>query len=324
MRRVIDAGECESEDKVVDNKRPQAAQRTRERGARYGKLAQLESRDERASETEDGSGGADAGPVGIPRCAGQTGSHAADEIDRAVAPASVERFAKRAQIPQAPHVEGDVDDAAVNEHIGQQPPPFSRERERAHVGAPLNTLWNRELHDGGTGERHAQEYRGIDAEDYLSEADAGFAVPNPGRGHDALRCVVADFAALRGFVLHAPLADLLAKGQAGKLTATSNAVCHGFYKRVSAVWRASEGVKRTVGRVLLYGRTRSIFAGRTLRGFGSESLARRAATEQRPPRLLFSRRCKFEDRRSRPWCADVRELALSSRYPREAAARNEA
>src|ERR1022692_716768 len=132
MRRVVDAGECESEDKVVDNKRAQAAQRTRERGARYGKLAQLESRDERASETEDGSGGADACPVGIPRCAGQTGSHAADEIDGAVAPASVERFAKRAQIPQAPHVEGDVDDAAVNEHVGQQPPPFSRERERAH------------------------------------------------------------------------------------------------------------------------------------------------------------------------------------------------
>jgi hypothetical protein len=39
--------------------------------------------------------------------------------------------------------------------------------------------------------------------------------------------VFDDFAALSGFVLHTPLADLLAEGKAGKLTAAANAICHG-------------------------------------------------------------------------------------------------
>jgi hypothetical protein len=55
-------------------------------------------------------------------------------------------------------------------------------------------------------------------------------VADPGGGHDGLRCVFGEFAALVGFVANAPLTDLLAEGEAGKLTATSNAVCHGLLK----------------------------------------------------------------------------------------------
>jgi hypothetical protein len=45
-----------------------------------------------------------------------------------------------------------------------------------------------------------------------------------------LTCVTDNFTALRSFVLHAPLADFLAKGKAGKLASTSNAVCHELLK----------------------------------------------------------------------------------------------
>jgi hypothetical protein len=45
-----------------------------------------------------------------------------------------------------------------------------------------------------------------------------------------LRRVVGDFAALVGFVLTAPRADLFAEGETRELTAASNAVCHGFLK----------------------------------------------------------------------------------------------
>ncbi|MGC2170273.1 MAG: hypothetical protein WA623_02690 [Candidatus Sulfotelmatobacter sp.] len=38
--------------------------------------------------------------------------------------------------------------------------------------------------------------------------------------------ILTKFAALLGFVLHTPRTDLFAEGKAGKLTATSNAVCH--------------------------------------------------------------------------------------------------
>jgi hypothetical protein len=85
-----------------------------------------------------------------------------------------------------------------------------------------------EIHDAGTRERHAEEYRCVNAEDYMGEADGGCTAADPGSGHDCLGSVVGNLAALIGFVLHAPLTDLLAEGKAGKLTATSNAVCHEY------------------------------------------------------------------------------------------------
>jgi hypothetical protein len=39
--------------------------------------------------------------------------------------------------------------------------------------------------------------------------------------------IVYNFAALRCLMLHAPRADLFAESEAGKLAATSNAICHG-------------------------------------------------------------------------------------------------
>jgi len=95
------------------------------------------------------------------------------------------------------------------------------------LAPPEDGLLSGELHDGRAGERHAEEYGCVDAEDYLGQADGGFATADPWGAHDGLFRVLNNFAALVGFMLHAPLADLLAEGKAGKLAATSNAVCHG-------------------------------------------------------------------------------------------------
>src|ERR1035438_9159004 len=120
----------------------------------------------------------------MPRDTRETRPHSANEINSSVGPASVERFSEHAEIPQAPHIEGDVNDAAVNEDTSEQAPPFTRERERAPVRSPPDGLLGREVHDGGTGESHSQKHCDIDAKDYLGEADGGLAATDPRRGHD--------------------------------------------------------------------------------------------------------------------------------------------
>src|SRR5258706_2614297 len=164
----------------------------------------------------------------MPSRTGDTRSQTTDEIDSGKSPAAIECFAEFAEVPQSPHVEGDVEQASVKEYVGQQAPPFSRESQCAYVGSPVHQFATGKIHDGGTGERHPEEHGSIDAEDYLGEADGGFTAADPGSAHDWLRRIADDFAALRGFVLNAPLADLLAEGETGKLAATSNAVCHDY------------------------------------------------------------------------------------------------
>ena len=64
----------------------------------------------------------------------------------------------------------------------------------------------------------------------MRETDGGFTAANPGSAHYGLPRILDNFAALCGFVLNAPLADLFAEGKAGKLAAAADAVCHGFLK----------------------------------------------------------------------------------------------
>jgi hypothetical protein len=52
--------------------------------------------------------------------------------------------------------------------------------------------------------------------------------PHPWRSFNALNGRV--FPSLRGFMLHAPLAKLLAKGKGRKLPPALNAICHQSYK----------------------------------------------------------------------------------------------
>ena len=73
-----------------------------------------------------------------------------------------------------------------------------------------------------------RKHGNVDAEKYLSERDRRFAAADPWGAHHRLMRIIDDFATLILFVLHAPLADLLAEGEAGKLAATSNAICHGY------------------------------------------------------------------------------------------------
>jgi hypothetical protein len=75
------------------------------------------------------------------------------------------------------------------------------------------------------GKQHRDAYRDVCPDQYLRERDAGLT-PNPGSSDDRLLRVLVEFAALRRFMLHAPLADLLPKQNRRKLPPTSNAIRH--------------------------------------------------------------------------------------------------
>src|SRR5712691_2854531 len=172
------------------------------------------------------------------------------------------------------------------------------------------------------GERHAEEYGRANAEDYLGEADGGFAAADPRGAHDRLPRVFEYFAALRGFVLHTPLADLLAEGKAGKLAAAANAICHGVSVKEYQQFAAEDKARRIVlfqfaacGEAVelrLTGQPRAAVPTGGFRGCGSAYPVHRAATGRRPLRLRFSGDCKFQGRRSRRPCADAAEPAWRS------------
>jgi hypothetical protein len=59
--------------------------------------------------------------------------------------------------------------------------------------------------------------------------------------------IINDLAALCRLVLNAPLADFLAKGKAGELAATSNAICHGFLREYQQ--RREKSLRQAQGRL---------------------------------------------------------------------------
>jgi hypothetical protein len=61
--------------------------------------------------------------------------------------------------------------------------------------------------------------------------------------------VVDNFAALSGFVLHAPLADFSAERETGKLTAAANAICHILIKEYQQFAGEDKGAGIGVGAV---------------------------------------------------------------------------
>jgi len=84
-----------------------------------------------ASQSENCTGRGLRWNVRMPCGASQTRSHPAGQIDGHIGPASVERLTELAEVPQAPHVEGDVKQPRHERTRGQQAPPFARERNQA-------------------------------------------------------------------------------------------------------------------------------------------------------------------------------------------------
>ena len=169
----------------------------------------------------------------MPAHASQASENPRDQIDGTEGPATVKGFAQRSQIPQAPHVEGDMHEAAMQKHVGDESPPLARQGVGAVVGAEHIHHFVREVERWAACDHHRDKDHHVGAEEHLRQRNAGFAF-DPGRSHDRLDRVFVLFAALRRLMPHTPLTDLLAKRQWRQLPPASNAVRHVLQKSISS------------------------------------------------------------------------------------------
>src|ERR1700690_2393150 len=150
---------------------------------------------------------------------------------------AVDRFRYSAEAPQTPHVEPDVQQAAVDENASQEPPPLATDSKRAVVCSPMHKVRpGRIVEHGNACQQHGDEHGNVDAENPLSYNHRAGFLPEPRRRFDSLSRNILP--ALRSFMLLAPL-TFPAEAKGWKLTAALFAICHEGLKAVrGAVWKA--------------------------------------------------------------------------------------
>ena len=105
----------------------------------------------------------------------QVAGDAGDQVDGNQADRTKQRFAEQTEVPQTPHVGGDVKQADVNEGRGEQPPPLAvQKNERSIGGAIVDQLCGCGVLRRDTVQDHPAEDGDVDG-----EQDVG-----AGRGED--------------------------------------------------------------------------------------------------------------------------------------------
>jgi hypothetical protein len=116
-------------------------------------------------EAEDGTRGACADGIRMDPHAYQTACEACEEVDEQVACAAEYLFDEWADLVEHVHVQGDVDDAEVNEGGGEQTPPlvFS-DGGGAEVAAPVEYFLGRGRGEGDAACHHGQKDQSVDGD----------------------------------------------------------------------------------------------------------------------------------------------------------------
>ena len=108
--------------------------------------------------------------AGFHRETGEAARQTADEVHQYEIQAAVDGFRERSHVQQSPHVEQQVNDADVQEHAGEQPPPLVIESVWSEICSPA-----KDLIDGGIGGRdaakhHRKKYKDVGANENAGES----------------------------------------------------------------------------------------------------------------------------------------------------------
>src|SRR5215475_6212541 len=140
MAQVVRWTSDRANNDVVTDEENNATQLHLDHRTRQRKLSKVQPCDQCPGESEDSSGGPHAHPLWMQSCTCKSSGYSAGEVDRAERPSAIKGLAQRAEIPQAPHVERDMQKPAMQEAVTEQPPPLATEGERTIVGAGANEL----------------------------------------------------------------------------------------------------------------------------------------------------------------------------------------
>jgi hypothetical protein len=168
VRGVADAGK-RAESQIVKDEGAEAAEHFAVDLKICGRLLQIHEGNKDAGEAKDGAGSAGSGGPRMPVDAGDAAEDTAGEISEKVGEAAEEALGGAAKIPKAPHVEAQMNEAKVNKHAGDQPPPLTAERERPKIRAELDRLLRSGGHSGNSAKHHDDEYQ--DAPSDKSDGD---------------------------------------------------------------------------------------------------------------------------------------------------------
>ncbi len=198
---VADAGDGRSEYQIVSDEGAEAAEHFAIYLQMRGRLLQIDERNERAREAEDGPGGAGPGGERMPKNAGDAAKDAADEVGEKIGKAAEEALGRAAKIPEAPHIEADVNQAEVHEHAGEEAPPLAVERERSKISAERDGLLRSGTEGGDSAEHHDGKHQKAcsDESDGNGERSGRECVSRRGqRGASGLRELLDAGGAIKG------------------------------------------------------------------------------------------------------------------------------
>jgi len=156
---VADAGDGRAEDQIVSDEGAEAAEHFAVDLEMRGGLLQIDERNEHAGEAEDGAGGASPCGERMPINAGDAAEDAADEVGEKIGEAAEEALGRAAKIPEAPHIEAEVNQAEVDEHAGDEAPPLAVEGQRSEISAERDGLLRSGTEGGDSAEHHDGEYQ---------------------------------------------------------------------------------------------------------------------------------------------------------------------
>ncbi len=144
-----------------------------------GELVVGEKDDEDAGDAEDGArgSGADGDVIACPEDveaeAEQVAGDAGEHVDGDQSQRAEERLAEEAEVPEAPHVGGEMDDADVDEGGGEQAVPLRRGGRRPGTLAPKWTSWSGVGELGGDSvEEHPEKDGAVDGDEGVGARSA--------------------------------------------------------------------------------------------------------------------------------------------------------
>ena len=154
-----DAGDGCAEDQIVSDEAAEAAEHFAVDLEMGGRLLQINKRNENAGETEDGARRTGSSGEGMPINTCDAAKNAAGEVREEVGEAAEKVLGGAAKIPEAPHVEAEMNQTEVDEHAGDETPPLAAKRERTEVRAERDGLLRSRIEGGNSTEHHNGEHQ---------------------------------------------------------------------------------------------------------------------------------------------------------------------
>src|SRR5207237_9495038 len=140
-----------------------------ESGPRPRKVPSIAGRYEGARHAENRARSTSADFERMNEQAEQAGGDSGQQIDGEQSSRAKNIFRHAPDVPEAPHIEGDVHDPYVDKGAAHQPPGLATERQWPPIGAPAQELSNGWFRGRDSGSHHGGEHSDVEREQKIGQ-----------------------------------------------------------------------------------------------------------------------------------------------------------